>query len=182
MKNKNNKTIETIDVNKQKGGIFKKKYKRCPRCNYKTPINLNVCGMCELNFDKFFNVATNKEAKIAMKLKENERILYSTYIPKDVSYIKLLLLSIIGGLFGAPYFYVGRNKIGWFFLITSILTFSLATITYFLNVQISVLTMLYNILMWPFTFVLVYAITNVLEIAFKHFKIPVSIAYKEEKQ
>ncbi|MBQ2120131.1 MAG: hypothetical protein II197_04125, partial [Peptococcaceae bacterium] len=61
-----------------------KDFKRCPRCNTKTPINLNRCGGCGLNYEKF-NSATNAEAKSAFRMGEKSRVLYSKNVPSDIN-------------------------------------------------------------------------------------------------
>ena len=38
-----------------------KEFKRCPRCNTKTYINLKRCGGCGLNYDKFTSMVENRE-------------------------------------------------------------------------------------------------------------------------
>jgi len=50
-----------------------KEFKRCPRCNFKTPINMSRCGNCGLDYNKF-NKATNTEAKSAFRMGEKERV------------------------------------------------------------------------------------------------------------
>ncbi len=92
--------------------LFKNKH--CPRCNSKVPVELVVCSSCQLNFQKFDD-ATNQEAKEAIRLKENERVLMRKGRPKDVNFVSLLLVTIFLGFTGAHYYYVGRYKMGAFF-------------------------------------------------------------------
>ena len=92
--------------------LFKNKH--CPRCNKKMPMEVLQCPSCLLNFQKFES-ATNKDAKVAIKNKENDRVLMRVGVPSDVSKWKLLLITIFLGLTGAHYYYVGRYKMGFFF-------------------------------------------------------------------
>ena len=92
------------------------KNKRCPRCNTKQPIELVICPGCQLNFNKF-DQATNEEAKNAIREGETERVLMRNGRPADVSFIKLLLITLFFGFTGAHYYYVGRHKMGAFFTI-----------------------------------------------------------------
>ena len=92
------------------------KNKRCPRCNTKSPVEIVICPGCELNFQKF-ETATNKQAKQAIKQRENERVLMRKGRPSDVKLVPLLLITIFLGFTGAHYYYVGRYKMGAFFTV-----------------------------------------------------------------
>ena len=65
------------------------------------------CSDCGLIFSRL-EIATNKEAKAKKLRNDREFIINTKTLPSDVSFIKLLLLSIFLGPFGAHCFYVGR--------------------------------------------------------------------------
>ncbi len=148
--------------------------KRCPRCNAKMPVETVACPSCQLNFQKF-NDATNAEAKQAINAGEKDRVLLRTGYPKDVSKIKLILLTVFLGFTGAHYYYVGRSKMGAFFtiffavgivnvILTSLLTQTPKGDAY------QVFTFL--VLIWGA--VLFLWIVDMAKVCFNKFKIPVS--------
>lgn len=79
----------------------------CPRCGLRTYEGIDECPDCGLVFSRL-NVATNKEAKAKKLRGDRDFILKTNKLPNDVSFIKLLLLCIFLGPFGAHAFYVGR--------------------------------------------------------------------------
>ena len=85
----------------------KPKTKVCPRCGLKILEGIDECPDCGLVFSRL-NIATNKEAKRKKLRGDRDFIIKTKQIPRDVSYIKLLLLSIFFGSLGAHCFYVGR--------------------------------------------------------------------------
>lgn len=84
-----------------------KQFKECPRCGMRCLISQDTCNDCGLVFSRL-QFATNADAKAKIKRKEKEYILYTSQLPSDVSFMKLLLLCIFTGLFGGHSFYVGR--------------------------------------------------------------------------
>lgn len=65
------------------------------------------CPDCGLIFSRF-DIATNKEAKAKKLRGDRSYIINSNKLPSDVSFVKLLLLSIFTGVFGGHCFYVGK--------------------------------------------------------------------------
>lgn len=98
-------------------------YKRCPRCGTKTASLSKQCPVCQLKYDRIENLS-NKEAKIAIKNKEKENVLYLAKRPNDVDKRKFYLYFFLLGFFGAHNIYVGKYKRGYYSLI-SILVFLL---------------------------------------------------------
>ena len=150
-----------------------KQFKVCPRCGLKCLINADSCLECGLVFSRL-QMATNADAKAKIKRREKEYILYTSTLPQDVSFFKLIVLCFIGGLFGAHSFYVGRY---WRGLIALIPTLILVCFTIF-NAQMvaidgtgTTLGMISTVLgffmfMWPCDIVLIFM---------KKFKVPVAI-------
>ena len=152
--------------------LFKNKH--CPRCNEKMPIEIVVCPGCQLNFQKF-DSATNKEAKQAIQVGETERVLMRKGRPSDVSFVKLLLITIFAGFTGAHYYYVGRYKIGAFFSIFFAVGIVNAIITSLLKATpTGDLYQIFTLLVLVWGFVLVLWIIDIAKVCLNKFKIPVS--------
>ncbi|MBQ8792861.1 MAG: TM2 domain-containing protein [Clostridia bacterium] len=150
-----------------------KQFKDCPRCGMRCLINADSCPECGMVFSRL-EYATNADAKAKIKRREKEYILYTSQLPSDVSFIKLLLLCIFGGIFGAHSFYVGRY---WRGSIVLVVTTILIGFTVFNQQMVAIdgtgdiLGMISTVLgfvlfMWPLDIVL---------ILMKKFKVPVAI-------
>lgn len=152
--------------------------RKCPRCGEKCLATQPTCIDCGLVFARLDD-CTNEAARKRLKNGEKENVLMMKKLPRDVSYWKLLLYSILFGLFGVHYFYVYRWKMGIYMLVSFVLTFLFGVIfnPFFLT--------------WPellksvfIGYVGVYAVVwlyNIVQIIFKKFKVPVSLPYKEFK-
>ena len=81
-------------------------YKRCPRCGNKCLQAQSQCEECGLLFERM-EFASNKAAKKKLRHFDTDYVIYTNQYPKDVNYIKLLLLTIFLGITGAHYYYVG---------------------------------------------------------------------------
>lgn len=105
---------------------------RCPQCNFK--IKQHLCPYCNIEADEVV-FASNMKAKKLLKSSSKSEVLYSTVVPKDISKIKMLLLTLFLGCFGAGSFYAGRFKRGWFILISFVTGFFLTYLKlyYFYN-------------------------------------------------
>lgn len=152
------------------------RFKRCPRCNFKTFNNAKVCGKCELNFDKFA-LATNEEGKDALRKGEKDRVIYTKKLPKDVNKWQLFFLALFAGWTGAHLWKVGR--------INRAIVHSIGLVLcaiYIVIFNFDVNNILWNIgnifgAFWLITFAL--STVDIFEIAFNSFKVPVSLPYKE---
>lgn len=149
----------------------KKPFKRCPRCDKKMLITATKCDECGLIFSRL-DYATNKAAKEKLKRGDRDYILQVTTIPKDVSYLKLLLYTLFLGLMGGHYYYVGKYVKGA--LMTLMFTYAIFCVIF--NAQIvEYLTILYiplgvGVLAW---------MVSCMYVICKKFKIPVSIEMTE---
>lgn len=148
--------------------------KRCPRCNMKTPIENVVCPGCKLNYEKF-NTATNAEAKQAIKEGNADQVLMRTGRPKDVKFIKLLLIAIFLGAFGGHNYYVGRYKRGILFTVF----FFVGIINGVVNTILKVkphgdLWEVFTLLVMIWGLVLLLWVFDIVKICLNRFKIPVS--------
>ena len=157
----------------------KKLYKRCPRCNKKMFAVEKKCEQCGLIFERL-KKATNSAGKKALAKHEENKVVYVTNLPKDVSKIKLLLFSIFFGFFGVHYAYVGRKKLFAFCFISN-LYLLLYTIFYtFKLISVAFLTTGYSGLIFQFLFfpagiANILWLVSIFQIIFNKFKVPVSI-------
>ena len=62
----------------------------CPRCSQKSLIGMESCPGCGLIFSRM-EIATNKDAKRKMHRGDRDFIVYTSKLPGDVKFIKLLL-------------------------------------------------------------------------------------------
>jgi len=159
---------------------------RCPNCGAKFQKSANICLKCGTKLSQIQN-ASNSEATKARQEYQPEKIVYSTILPKDVSFKKTLLLAIFLGLFGAHRYYT-RNYIPA--IITSVLSglfivyFSVLGIIYqgysinlvsamasdqMLNMVTSLIALLgaVMIVLWAW---------DIIKICTKRFKVPVVLA------
>ena len=149
-----------------------KSFKECPRCGMRNLISADECIECKLVFSRM-QFATNRDAKRKLKRGDREFIIMSNDLPSDVSFLKLLLACIFGGLFGVHSFRVGRYVRGIFPLIS---TSALILFTIFNEPMILAMgesgfgalstCVGFFMMMWPIDIVL---------ILMKKFKVPVAI-------
>lgn len=156
-----------------------KEFKRCPRCNFKTPNDLARCGDCGLNFIKF-NDATNAEAKSAFRMGEKERVLHSRHIPSDVNKITILLQCIFGGWFGLHYFSLGKKWRGIFQILGLVFAFVYTFAAVKHNIRSGYLGNLVLVcgIIWATSFII--WLFDILSIIFNRFKYPVSLPYSSK--
>lgn len=149
----------------------------CPKCYGKIDKNYNICKHCGFKI-KELEGASNKQAKKIKRTIYKDDILYSTYIPGDVSKKKLLLFCIFLGLFGAHDFYVGKFWIGLCKCVTMSITLTISIILWATN------TVTENIFQIIFEFVTIFQgfnvilwVNDIFRISFERYKIPI---YKDE--
>lgn len=149
--------------------------KRCPRCNFKMPKEIAVCPKCQLKFQKF-ELATNQEAKQALRQGDGDRVLYRKGCPNDVKKYVLILLAVFLGFCGAHYYYVGRTKMGMFFSVFFCVGIVNAVLTTMLKVnQMADWYQIFYLLVLVWGVVIVLWIVDIVKICFNTFKIPVSL-------
>lgn len=156
-----------------------KKFKRCPRCNFKTFNSAKVCGNCGLNYEKF-SLATNEEGKNALKKGERERIIWTGKLPSDLSKKKLFWISLLFGWTGVHLFKVGKLSRAIFHIIGLMCFGGCVIISLFEETKITF--NLFNIMgvVWIFSMALV--IADIIDILFGRFKVPVSLPYTTKKE
>ena len=148
-----------------------KLFKRCPRCDNKCLQSATKCEECGLIFSRL-EFATNTAAKNMIKKGDRDYILYTSNLPKDLSYTKLLLYTLFLGLFGAHYYYTGKYIKG--ILMTAMMAYAIVCLIFnaylvdyfsFLYVPIGL-----GVLAW---------IVSVVYVISKKFKVPVYIERAE---
>lgn len=137
------------------------------------------CDDCGLKFDRLA-LATNADAKRKKLRGDRSFIVNIKSIPSDVSYIKLLLMTILLGAVGGHCYYVGRYLKG---VMYSVNMFALMMFLFFNDFFLSLWQgMFLNIVMPICGFILVLWIFDILAVSTKKFKIPVAIDLEGEKQ
>lgn len=89
---------------------------RCPICGYNLKKG-NLCPYCKIT-DTQIKGASNKKAKEALKNGEKDKVFLSSTMPSDINKTRLILITLLLGLFGGHSFYVGRKVRGLYFTIT----------------------------------------------------------------
>ncbi len=146
-------------------------FKRCPRCDNKCLLNATKCDECGLIFSRL-EFATNTAAKNMIKKGDRSYILYTSDLPKDLSYTKLLIYTLILGLFGAHYYYTGKYIKG--ILMSAMMAYAIVCLI-FNSYLVDYLSILYlpigiGVLAW---------IISCVYVICKKFKVPVFIETTE---
>ncbi len=155
---------------------------RCPICGSKM-VQGELCKYCNITSDQVNN-ASNKKVSEYRRNDMTDLIYFTTEIPNDVSRIKLLLFTIFLGLFGVNHYYVKRNIRGLYstlstalciiFLVLNLAVPTLSSVLVFrLMYEIIFFAMAINVLLW---------VCDIINLIFKHFKIPVVLADKGDKK
>ena len=147
---------------------------KCPRCGTKHLEQDVRCTGCGLIFERL-KLATNRDAKLAIKEGNGKDVVYIKDTPSDLKRSKLILYTIFLGFFGAHCFYVGRYKKAFLMLVFGLISaiacyLSINSIT---PVEISTLLMLITgiqAFMWLF---------DIVDVCIFRFKIPVYINNKK---
>ena len=153
-----------------------KDFKRCPRCNFKTPNDMGRCGNCGLNFIKFKD-ATNAEAKSAFRMGEKERVLHSKQIPSDINKWSFFFKSLLGGWFGLHYFSLGKIWRGLFQIVGLIFAFVYSYFAGIKNIRVGYAGNLVLVcgIIWVASIII--WIADSISVIFNRFKYPVSLPY-----
>ena len=150
-----------------------KKFKRCPRCDKKTPIFQDRCEGCGLVFSRL-SKATNTAAKKALKKKEYNKVILDKVLPVDVKKWPLFFYALFFGFFGGHYAKVGRYRMFTYMIISAAMLY----IAVFLPTAWFEMEYLF-ILMWTLvlagSFSAIIWVVSVFQILFNKFKVPISI-------
>lgn len=145
--------------------------KHCPKCYGKIQKESGRCTKCGFSIYDLKN-ATNKSAKEQIRSGNGDLVLYSTELPNDISKKKLLYYCGFLGIFGAHYFYCGRNFRGMTNLVISIFAIIILIFSFF-----SFTSSLFQIFEYlfgvAFAVILILTSMDFTNIIFKKFKVPV---------
>ena len=152
--------------------------RKCPRCGEKCLATQPTCIDCGLVFARL-DECTNAAARKRLKHGEKQNVLMMTKVPSDLNFWKLLIYAILGGLFGAHYFYVYRWKMGIYMVASIIVTFIFGV--YFNAFFLTWPDVLrYGLILYVGIYAVVW-LYSIMQILLRKFKIPVSLPYKEFK-
>ncbi len=84
---------------------------KCPRCGQKSYKTTERCPECDLIFSRL-QFASNKAAKRQLLSFNKDFIINTNQLPSDVKRWKIMLYSILLGLIGGHYYYVGKYTKG----------------------------------------------------------------------
>ena len=148
-------------------------FKRCPRCDHKTPIYQDRCDNCGLIFSRL-SKATNSAAKKALKNKEYNKVICDKVLPRDVKKWPLFWVALFFGWFGLHYAKVGRYKMFTYLVIATALLFIACFLPMsWFNREYLVLLMWSLIL--PASFGTIIWVVSIFQILLNRFKVPISI-------
>ena len=151
-----------------------KKYKRCPRCDKRTPIYQDRCDSCGLVFSRL-SKASNTAAKKAIKAKEYNKVICNKDLPYDISKWKLFFIALFFGWAGAHYAKIGKYKT-FVFMIVSVIFVYIASFLMPLNLfEHKYLFLLMWALILPGSISVMLWLVSVFQILFNRFKVPISI-------
>ena len=147
----------------------------CPRCGNKIPKESSSCLYCKLSVDKIVN-ASNTEAKRAMRNKQKERVVLSSYRPNDIKKSKLVLMTVLLGWTGAHCYYVGRMGRGFTILLCLVLGLAFVAIpeSWALHAYVSGIVAGALGFVWLFTWW-----TDIVNVCVDKFRIPVVLKGEE---
>ena len=149
-----------------------KDFQICPRCGLKSFKMQDSCPDCGLVFARL-ELATNKDAKKLIHRRETEYVIKTSKLPKDISYLKLMLYTLFTGIMGGHCFRVGRYWRGSLLLINFIaivlyVVFNAKLVAYDGGRLIAALTTISGLIMLLWAY-------DVIMVALKKFKVPVAI-------
>lgn len=147
----------------------------CPKCGNKIPKDGLTCPYCKTSVEKIVK-ASNKEAKRALRNKEKDRVVLTSYRPEDVKKSKLILLTIFLGWAGAHCYYVGRMGRGFLMLLCLVIGFACVATpeTWAIHAYVG------GIVAGIFGFINVFIWwTDIVSVCFDRFKIPVVLKGEE---
>ena len=153
---------------------------RCPICG--SNMKHDICGYCKIESSQVEN-ASNKAVVKARKEGNKHLIHYSSTLPKDVNYMRLLLLTIFFGWCGVGSFYVKKNIRGAF----SVCTFFMGALFYALKQTLGknwniALQVVYEILILGCAICIIMWVWDFFSLITKNYKVPVVLAEKEKTE
>jgi len=153
---------------------------RCPICGAKM-IDKKLCPYCKITDEQVYN-ASNKKVSSYRKADMADLVHFTTVIPKDVSRLKLLLLTIFLGVVGANHCYVKRTTRFLYSLISTSVAIVIVTIDLIVPTLQSVIVykLFFELVVWALTINVMLWVFDIINAIIGTFKIPVVLADKGE--
>lgn len=151
---------------------------RCPKCYGKIDKESNICTKCFLNINKIKENSSNKKAKELKRSGDGDLVVNSKILPKDLNKKTLALWCGFLGIFGGHYFYIGKMLRGILNLVISLFTLVMFSLEQAGILATGILLDFYNIFGCGFALVLLFTVSDFINILLNRFKVPV---YIEEK-
>lgn len=89
---------------------------KCPICGYNLRKG-NLCPYCKIT-ESQIRGASNKRAKEYLKSGKKDKVFMSSTMPKDINKTRLILVTLLLGLWGGHNYYVGRKVRGLYFTLS----------------------------------------------------------------
>ena len=156
---------------------------RCPVCGAKL-VAKQICPYCKITDEQILS-ASNRKVKEYRKSGNKDLICYTTEIPKDLSRLSIILLTVLLGWLGINHLYVLRPVRGIYSIISTIGSFAMVimgiAITKFSDLGATIYSIFYNLLLYMMAVNVILWIFDIIAVIFKGFKVPVVLAQKEKK-
>ena len=149
---------------------------QCPVCGARL-VQKHFCRYCKDVTMANITTSSNKKAKEAIKNDNRDKVVYSTYIPSDVSKKKLWILAILLGYLGIHNYYIGRSLKGLYQTVSMSVLFIFVTLgtlsdmfSWGLDNSLRLITQFFGLLaaiaviLWAF---------DIINLLIRRFKIPV---------
>ena len=155
---------------------------RCPICGAKM-VDKKLCPYCKVTDEQVYN-ASNKKVSSYRKADMSDLVHFTTVIPKDVSRVKLLLLTIFLGIVGANHCYVKRTIRFLYSLISTSVAMVIVALDLIVPTlrSIVVYNIFFELVVCALTFNIMFWIFDIINAVLGTFKIPVVLADKGENE
>lgn len=149
---------------------------RCPQCGCNME-KTNCCPYCDISKEQVY-FASNKKAKEYFKKGLKDKVCYSSIKPRDVDKVKMFLLTLFLGFFGAGNFYVGKRGKGIFACISFITAF-IATVLTTSFADVSIINDIASIPVACAAITVIIWVSDLLSLLLNIYKYPVVIPEKK---
>lgn len=149
-------------------------FKKCPRCDTKCLIHEKKCHECGLIFERL-QFSSNKTAKKNLLHGKRDEVVMIKEWPVDAKKTKALWLCGLLGFAGAHNFYLGRFWRACFVLLGLLLTLTFVLLSDFGLYGTTIYHIIRYLALIPGACVLIFWISDFLNILLENYKIPVSI-------
>ncbi|MDD4110652.1 MAG: hypothetical protein PHS54_03765 [Clostridia bacterium] len=149
-------------------------FKKCPRCQTKCLVHDKKCNECGLIFERLQYTSNRTAKKNLLNGKRDEVVMIKEW-PQDANKVKALWLCGLLGFTGAHNFYLGRFWRASFVLIGLLLTMTFVILSDFGLYGTTIYYIIRYLALIPGACVLIFWVSDFLNILLEKYKIPVSI-------